>query len=161
MPSAYRQLDSMTEGPDVMGPTRDHHAQALSDVTYQQQWSYNMRPGPRMPVTLATKSRPKTVPSPMTQLNPGRLPVLIRNSNVSPQGAGQGDGHSSWTVSDPYYAHTDAGAAVAGMGAAADGSVPAPMPAAAPASSHLTPKVIAIGAVLGLGAWLFMKHRRG
>jgi hypothetical protein len=158
MQSPYRQLDAMTEGPDRMGPTRDQHALAAAETTYTQQWSYNMRPG-RMPVTLQMQAaRPVTSPIPTTTLRPGRLPVLIRQSNVNPQASGSGNGHTSWSVSDPYWstaqgrrmsqiAVSQAGQndAVAGVGALPFG---------------ITPTQAAVAAALGIVAWFGYKALR-
>jgi hypothetical protein len=112
----YRTLDSQREGPDVTGPTRDHAADTAANPTYRQEWSYNIQPG-RRPVTLTGRTRPQTTAAKTTTLTPGRMPVLVRNSNMNPAATGTGDSNSTWRVSDPYWSNTSEGAAaVAGLG---------------------------------------------
>jgi hypothetical protein len=155
MQSPYRQLDAMTEGPDRMGPTRDHHALAAAEPTWIEQKRHDIRPG-RMPVTLALQpARPQTLSGPTTLLKPGRLPVLIRASNVNPQASGRGNGHTSWSVSDPYWGTPQGrrmsqiaiGQAGANQGVAGLGALP----------FGLTGAQVGIAAAVGLLGWMAYK----
>ena len=168
--SQYRALDPITEGPQVMGPSRDWNAIAKRERVWRQEMPYNVRPQ-RLPVTLQMPmARPQVSKPVLGGLKPGRLPVLIRNSNINPQASGQGVGHSSWSVSDPYWAHTQPGrATVAGLGVAqsmiTDVSLPAPilpvgtMAPPLPPTSMGTGLLAIIGVALGGAAWFMLRKR--
>lgn len=105
----YRALNPHTEGPMVTGPTRDYKRIGESmPISYEE--PFQIRPM-AIPVKLAAKiARPETVATPVVQLRPSRVPVLIRTSNIRPSEAGQGLAGSVWGVSDPgFYHRRDAG----------------------------------------------------
>lgn len=146
----YRTLDSQTEGPDVTGPTRDHAQTTATEKTYRQEWSYNIRPG-RMPVSLQAKSRPITTATPISGLAPGRLPVLVRNSNVNPAASGSGDTNSTWRVSDPYWGTQQGRSELAGMG-------DNPAPTVVVPQTDVTHALLGFAALVGVvGWWVFHK----
>lgn len=148
--NTYRTLDSQTEGPDATGPTRDHAKTTAMEPVYRQEWSYNIKPG-RMPVSLQAKARPQTVATPISGLSPGRLPILVRNSNINPAATGSGQMNSQWRVSDPYWGTQQGQAELAGMGDSAAPTVAAP-------TQSVTPILLSIAAVIGIvGFWVFNK----
>jgi hypothetical protein len=149
----YRTLDNQTEGPDVTGPTRDHNQVAKNETVYRQEWSYNVRPG-RLPVSLMAKARPQTSATPISGLAPGRLPVLVRNSNMNPAASGSGDMNSTWRVSDPYWANTAEGRAMSGLGAA-----PAP-PLAQLGPSPFTKYFLLLGIGAGVLGYFVYRHAK-
>ena len=178
--NSYRALDPITEGPQVMGPSRDWNSIAKRETVYRQEWGYNVRPG-RVPVALQMPmARPQTTTPVLGGLKPGRVPVLIRQSNIDPMASGQGVGHWKYSVSDPYWAHTAPGrAAMAGLGSAPldtsggmitdvtipDGTnlspgVPAPIAPAALTSKQKAEKwaaIAGVGALIGLAAWVALR----
>ena len=92
-------LDPVTDAPQFTGPTRDWHDITSRETVYRQE-RFQITPK-RLPVSLALKSRPKTVAPRAVDLQPQRVAVLVRSSNNRPAEAGTGPEGSMWAVSDP------------------------------------------------------------
>jgi hypothetical protein len=151
----YRTLDPITEGPDATGPSRDWHAIAAKEPVYRQE-RFALRPQ-RLPVTLATKERPRTTKSPIVEMQLGRVPILVRNSNQRPIEAGVSADGSVWGVSDPGRWHRhDSNLAADGGGAEAPAGVPAPWSLA----SQVGTRVVLMGAALGVLAYVMSLNKK-
>lgn len=126
-------------------PTYNHAADAARHPKYREE-PFQMRPG-RLPINLRANMRPRprarSGSSPASQMSLARVPVLVRDGNNRPIEAGEGHENSRWGVSDPSWHAIEQRAfngAIPGIGALEG-----------------TSKLLAVGAALGLAAWLLIR----
>ncbi len=149
----YRTLDPITEGPSQTGPSRDWHAIAASEPVYRQE-TRDLQPK-RLPVSLTTTERPRTVKSPIVEMRLGRVPIMVRNSNQRPIEAGvSGDG-SVWGVSDPGRWHRP------DSQLAADDATGTGLPAPTWGwDGALKARLVGIGVMAGVVIWILRKNKQ-
>lgn len=101
------RLDPSLDAPSMTGPSRDYHTMYSKESRWRDE-PHNIAPG-RVPVSMKLTKKVKTSEKPNYDLQPGRIPVLVRNSNINPAAEGVGDATSEWNVSAELLGQEDPG----------------------------------------------------
>ncbi len=97
-------LDNST----MSGPSRDYHTLYGKEQVWRDE-PHAIDPGRAQGYSFALKPRPDTQKKPHYDLVPGRVPVLVRNSNINPAADGSGAATSEWSVSNQMLGQEDPG----------------------------------------------------
>ena len=125
-------MPTISASPMFFGPTIDADLERATPM-YRQE-PFQLTAGRHAPIQIKTTPRPKTTQV-RHDLHAGATTVLTRSGNHNPDQAGEGPTTSIWGISDPYgQSHLGA-----------EGGVP-------------MTKLVLVGALLGLGAWLLGKR---
>ena len=89
----------------MTGPSRDYHTMYGKEAQWRDE-PHNINPM-RAPVSMKLTRKTKTSKKPHYDLVPGRVPVLVRNSNINPAAEGTGDSTSEWNVSESMLGQED------------------------------------------------------